>query len=100
MVSMKVRPDCLSYDRILLVCLGVDDYEDAMRYYDEMRGQGFTPRKGTLVTLVKTLAKAGDPRTAQVLDDIEKMGLATTRLRGWLKVNGMMVSGNDAAEAV
>ena len=100
MVSMKVRPDYLSYDRILLVCLRVDDNEDAMRYYDEMRGQAFTPRKGTLVTLVKSLAKAGDPRTAQVLDDIEKMGLATTRLRGWLRVNGMMVPGEETAEAV
>ena len=100
MVSMKVRPDQLTYDRILLVCLRVDDYEDAMRYYDEMRGQGFTPRKGTLVTLVKTLAKAGDPRIAQVLDDIEKMGLATTKLRGWLRENGMMVPGDEAAEAV
>jgi pentatricopeptide repeat protein len=100
MVSMKVRPDSLSYDRILLVCLRVDDYEDAMRYYDEMRGQNFTPRKGTLVTLVKTLAKAGDPRTAKVLDDIEKMGLSTTRLKGWLSVNGMMVPGDDTTDAV
>lgn len=100
MVSMKVRPNYLSYDRILLVCLRVDDYDDAIRYYDEMRGQGFTPRKGTLVTLVKKLAKAGDPRTAQVLDDIEKMGLATTRLRWWLKVNGMMVPGDETTEVV
>lgn len=100
MVSMKVQPDYLSYDRILLVCLRVDDYEDAMRYYDEMRGQGFTPRKGTLVTLVKTLAKAGDPRTAQVLDDIEKMGLATTRLRGWLRANDMVVPGDETTEVV
>ena len=87
MVARRVKPDQLTYDRLVLVCLGADDYEDAVRYYREMREQGFLPRNGTLVALVKTLAKAGDERTEALLEEIEKMGLSTRALRVWLKEN-------------
>jgi len=87
MVARRVRPDQLTYDRLVLVCLAAGDCEDAVRYYTEMREQGFLPRNGTLVALVKALAKAGDSRTEEMLEEIEKMGLSTRALRIWLKEN-------------
>lgn len=89
MLSQRVRPDQLTYDRLILVCLSEDDYEDAVRYYHEMRSQGYLPRNGTLVSLVKTMARAGDSRTENFLDEIERMGISTKRLRVWLQDNGV-----------
>lgn len=37
MISMGVKPDRLTYDRLILVCLGAGDLEDALLYYEEMR---------------------------------------------------------------
>lgn len=88
MLSRHVQANQLTYDRLMLVCLHDPDYEDAIRYYQEMRSLGFVPRNGTLVGLVKKMAEAGDDRTARFLEDIEKMGLSTKRLRTWLTVNG------------
>jgi len=89
MVAARVPPDHLTYDRLVLVCLAAADADDAVRYYAEMRERGFLPRNGTLVALVKALAKAGDSRTEGLLDEIEKMGLSTRALRIWLKENAL-----------
>ncbi|KAF2127514.1 hypothetical protein P153DRAFT_432642, partial [Dothidotthia symphoricarpi CBS 119687] len=40
MMQIGVKPDRLTYDRLILVCLQADDLEDALLYYEEMRSCG------------------------------------------------------------
>lgn len=68
MIALKVVPDVLTYDRLILVCLqaaknGAEDaYEDAWRYLAEMRGLHWWPRQSTTMLLLAAGAEAGDER--------------------------------------
>ncbi|KAJ9636825.1 hypothetical protein H2199_007819 [Coniosporium tulheliwenetii] len=87
MNALSVKPDTLTYDRLLLACLKEEDYEDAMRYYDEMRAQGWVPRQGTFNAVVKRCAEAGDMRAWEVLGDMRDLGMAGERIQSWLEAN-------------
>jgi hypothetical protein len=89
MVAMRVVPDALTYDRMMLCCLPHDDYEDGVLYYREMRAKGFEPRFGTALVLVRTLARWGDARVDRVLDELEGMDLPIrmVELRKWVAAN-------------
>ncbi|KAL2686326.1 hypothetical protein IWX47DRAFT_907781 [Phyllosticta citricarpa] len=65
MVERGIKADQLTYDRLLLVCMVEDDYEDAFVHYQEMRRLGFRPRGGTFGALAKRCATAGDERAWQ-----------------------------------
>lgn len=64
MVALKVAPNALTYDRLVLVCLNADEEEaeeektgqgfaDAWRYFEEMRRMSWWPRAGTMMALAK-----------------------------------------------
>jgi len=99
MNALGVKPDALTYDRLLLTCLNEEDYEDAMRYYDEMRAQGWVPRQGTFNAVVKKCAEKGDMRAWEVLGDMKELGVAGERIRGWLEAN-WRGSGQEEDEGV
>ncbi|KAF2401722.1 hypothetical protein EJ06DRAFT_507871 [Trichodelitschia bisporula] len=86
LASMGLRPDGLTYERMLYACLSAPDYGDAVRYYDEMRSQGLVPRPGAYSALVRRLGVEGDKRAWEVLDDAEGVEslLNVERLRMWL----------------
>ncbi|KAI9879307.1 MAG: hypothetical protein M1830_008958 [Pleopsidium flavum] len=87
MLALKVAPDALTYDRLLIVCLDHDDYEDAFRYFAEMKGRGWMPRQGTLVAMVKKCAERGDGRAFDVFHEIQGEGMETGKIRKWLREN-------------
>jgi hypothetical protein len=90
MTALRLRPDRLTYDRMLLICIRqVDDYEDGMRYYKEMRAQGLQPRDGTLLTMTSRLAVAGDKRVYELLGEMEKskVGSWVARVKKWVDEN-------------
>lgn len=64
-------------------------YEDAIRYYREMRAKGFEPRFGSALALVRTLTRAGDARVDGVVDELEGMDLPIRikELRRWVAGN-------------
>ncbi|KAL9103769.1 MAG: hypothetical protein Q9163_001228 [Psora crenata] len=63
MVALQVRPNALTYDRLVLVCLtGDQDLTDAWRYVEEMRGWGFAMRGGTAVALARKACEHKDER--------------------------------------
>ncbi|KAF2817379.1 uncharacterized protein BDZ99DRAFT_505118 [Mytilinidion resinicola] len=53
MIQLKIRPNLLTYDRLILVCTECGDIDDAFRYYYEMRDQGWQPRDGTFSLLIQ-----------------------------------------------
>ena len=73
MVALKVAPDALTYDRLILVCLegrsGQKDFEDGWRYFEEMRGAGWLPRPGTIMALARQCCLMGDERIWRLRGD-------------------------------
>jgi hypothetical protein len=53
MSQLGLKPDKITYDRLVLVCIQSDDMNDAMLYYEEMRGQGWGLRRGTFEAVIK-----------------------------------------------
>lgn len=75
MVELKIRPNRLTYDRLLLTCLKEKDYEDAFRYYEEMMHGGYQPRLGTWTMMVKVCCDARDMRAFELIRKMEELGL-------------------------
>lgn len=103
---MKVRPDALTYDRLVLVCLNCDDdLEDAWRYYEEMRDAGFQLREVTAQLFANKACRAADKRVG-VLAKEEGGPLSTEAMRTFLKelwgkgpkVNDEQVRGEQGKE--
>lgn len=71
MVALNIVPDLLTYDRLILVCLAAaergaegagDAYDDAWRYFQEMRGLSWWPSRKTTLMLLQAGAEKGDKR--------------------------------------
>jgi hypothetical protein len=75
MVELKIKPDSLTYDRLLLTCLHEPDYEDAFRYYEEMMAAGYMPRQGTWLELVRVCSKFRDERAFEIVAKMAQLGL-------------------------
>lgn len=87
MLAMGIKPDSLTYDRLLLVCLAEDEYEDLFKYYDEMERSGWVPRQGTFNAMIKRCCEAGDQRTWTLLQTMSNAGLPTATLHQWVEEN-------------
>ncbi|KAL8726056.1 MAG: hypothetical protein Q9181_006191, partial [Wetmoreana brouardii] len=72
MVAMKISPNALTYDRLIIVCVEASSSEeeltDAWRYLDEMRRAGWWPRDGTTMALARKACLVGDERVWQLED--------------------------------
>ena len=98
MVALKVSPDALTYDRLILVCMEAssdgEDVDDAWRYLEEMRGAGWWPRPGTAMAMAKWSCQFGDERLwrLQGVDGgeygIERSVLERVANEKWLKGKG------------
>ena len=87
MQTQKVVPNELTYDRLILVCIvgkGDDDINDAFRYFEEMKGKGWWPRRGTVTMMVKQTCETGDERVFDLLDEMEKKGVDIVGLQRWV----------------
>ncbi|OBT66155.1 hypothetical protein VE03_05073 [Pseudogymnoascus sp. 23342-1-I1] len=85
MARQGIRPDELTYDRLILVCLHErqPDYEDAFRYLEEMIAMGWRERvrNGTWHALARRCARDRDGRVDTVLEMMDGLGLETGKLR-------------------
>jgi hypothetical protein len=96
MTALGVKPDRLTYDRLILVCLNEDDYEDAFLYLEEMKAvghlkgdkDGWWMRSGTATAMVKKCVVNSDDRVWLVLDEMEKRNYNKSgKLRAWAEQN-------------
>lgn len=74
MISLNLKPDRITYDRLILVCEQSGDMDDAIAYLEEMRSQGLRPRRGTYERLIDGLLEKGDERCVAVLRDYKESG--------------------------
>jgi pentatricopeptide repeat protein len=56
----------LYFDSLLIVCLCEDFYDDAFKTLAEMKASGYSPDLVTFILLLKTCARGGDARTAEL----------------------------------
>ncbi|KAI6244873.1 Pentatricopeptide repeat-containing protein [Erysiphe necator] len=96
MKSLSIKPDSLTYDRLILICLREKDYEDAFRYLEEMiregkgknEGKGWWLREGTAQRCVMTTIVEGDSRGWEILAEMEKRSMKNAiKVRNWAKQN-------------
>ena len=90
MLALDVPPNALTYDRLILVCLdatGEDDYEDAFKYFKEMKALGWWPRNGTLVAMVRRCCEQGDDRAWELVGEMEGMGIDIVAVERWMEKN-------------
>lgn len=74
MLALGIRPDDMTYDRLILVCLGANVRDHAYRYYLEMDSLGFQPRNTTIAILAKKFASVGDDRCWDILQRAQDRG--------------------------
>lgn len=79
MTKLKVAPDTLTYDRLVLTCCRVHDLHDALLYYEEMRLSKWVPRRGTFMALISEGIVQGDPATPKIMVDMKECGMLPTR---------------------
>ncbi|CZT43709.1 uncharacterized protein RSE6_03783 [Rhynchosporium secalis] len=95
MRALKIKPDMLTYDRLILACLQQeDDYEDAFKYLEELvevgkdqPGGGWWMRRGTANLLIKRCVNQSDRRAWDLLDEMAKRGFDTFNLMDWVHQN-------------
>ena len=90
MRALKIKPDQLTYDRLILICLMEDDYSSAFRYLEEMEEVGKTRgesdwwmRAGTAAAMVRRCILNRDERAWQILKEWENRGVGQG---GWRSV--------------
>ncbi|PVH82585.1 hypothetical protein DL98DRAFT_456005 [Cadophora sp. DSE1049] len=110
MRALGIKPDVLTYDRLILACLyNQDDYEDAFRYLEEMAevgadkpDGGWWMRGGTATVLIKRCVEEKDSRAWTLLDEMARRGMDTFKLKDWVQHNwrGSAVEGRggDASQ--
>ncbi|KAF2821023.1 hypothetical protein CC86DRAFT_303192 [Ophiobolus disseminans] len=80
MIQLGLKPNRLTYDRLITVCLQADDLEDALLYYEEMRStrakpsstEIMKPRRATWEALIMRCAAKGDERAVALLRDYKQ----------------------------
>jgi pentatricopeptide repeat protein len=112
MSDLGIRPNALTYDRLILICIKQDDYEDAFRYLEEMETisaqkheSGWWPRGGTVNFMVRRCAQAGDSRVWELLEKDNLKGRKDSKIRflanwarqNWNKEKGTEIETNDAS---
>lgn len=110
MVAMKVSPNALTYDRLVLVCveasLSKEELTDAWRYFEEMRAAGWWPRQGTTMALARKACLLGDERIWQLqrrpdgeggIDEVILRRMVDEGWMGEIKGNGRVDSEGSRA---
>lgn len=90
MLVLKVEPDALTYDRLVLVCIdgpSAEDLDDAWKYLEETKGREWWPRRGTLIAMTRRLCERGDERVWGLVEEMEGRGMDVVGLQRWVGEN-------------
>ncbi|KAH7384771.1 pentatricopeptide repeat protein-like protein [Cadophora sp. MPI-SDFR-AT-0126] len=95
MRALGIKPDVLTYDRLILSCLyAKDDYEDAFKYLEEMvevgadkPDGGWWMRGGTATVFIKRCVEEKDTRAWTLLDEMSRRGMDNFKLKDWVQQN-------------
>lgn len=84
----KLRPNALTYERTILLCLTQPTYEDAFFYLEEMKAQKFLPPLRVYEAIIRTCVTAGDSRYALALTELGQCGYSLSQnLRRYIAIH-------------
>lgn len=69
-----LKPDAVTYERMIMLCLTQPTYEDAFYFLEQMKAAGITPRASTYENLIRKCARVKDPRWKVALEEMESLG--------------------------
>ena len=74
MLALKIPPDAMTYDRLILASLSArgeadGGFENAWRYFEEMRQMDWWPRAGTLKNLGRAGCEVADERVYELVQE-------------------------------
>ncbi len=72
MIQLGLKPDRITYDRLIIICVLAEDLEDALQYYEEMRAGEMFPRPFTWERLILKCLKVGDERAVALLREYKE----------------------------
>jgi pentatricopeptide repeat protein len=105
MHALGVKPDRVTYDRLIIICAQQQDYEDAFRYWEEMKqvgkarmGKEWELRTGTLEMLIKRCVRAGDARSWRLIKLLGERGVDTTQTLWWAEKKWKVEERTDTEE--
>jgi pentatricopeptide repeat protein len=111
MIQLGLKPDRLTYDRLICTCMQSDDWEDALKYYEEMRStrvklgskETMQPRKKTWEGMILKCVIQGDERAVALLRDYmehqEEPRIALERAVKQRFETGKILAGTDGTTA-
>ncbi|KAF8161013.1 hypothetical protein B0H34DRAFT_795856 [Crassisporium funariophilum] len=74
MKDLKVKPNHETYEKIILLCLTQEIYEDAFFYLEEMKAATYVPPQSVYEALVQRCRSAGDSRADIALSEMQECG--------------------------
>ncbi|KAL1305537.1 hypothetical protein AAFC00_007147 [Neodothiora populina] len=81
MLALKIKPNALTYDRLILNCLRANLADHAFGYFAEAERLGFRPRRTTLHDLIRYLASVEDQRCWDLLQFAKDWGLENMKMK-------------------
>lgn len=66
----KIQADARTFTNLISVCVLQEDYEDAFRYLEEMKEEGFQPPVEVYSLIIKRCVSLGDPRSKVAYDEM------------------------------
>lgn len=95
MKKAGVKPDARTYERLVLLCLTQDTYEDAFFYLEEMKGHKLLPTYGIYDAIIRKCVSVGDTRFKLALDEMKQVGYQASN-----SLNKFIIEGGDFVATV
>lgn len=86
-----VKPNAITYEHIILLCLTQPTYDDAFFYLEEMKTQKFVPSARVYAAIIQVCVAARDSRYSIALAEMRKCGyVLSPSLRRFLSDYGLL----------
>ena len=104
MKETGVSPDSQTYERLVVLCLQGETYEDAFFYLEEMKSLAMVPPLIVYDAIIRKLVSVGDTRYTIALEELKECGYEVSiRLQSFIASGGAHngpEKGSKAAEQV
>jgi hypothetical protein len=74
MKRVQVKPNEETYEKMILLCLTQETYEDAFFYLEEMKAASHVPARAIYESLLAKCSSVEDARSTMVLQEMKECG--------------------------
>jgi len=74
MKEAKIKPDARTYERLIVLCLTGETYEDAFFYLEEMKAENLSPPLSVYEAIIQRCVLEKDRRYAVAVKELEEFG--------------------------